>query len=191
MDRMYNIITYHPKVKHWNDEILTKRKTKTKHHRNVRPTAAAHTPPRSLSRIFILSCTVTSLQLLFRSLSLLHLRFDPITLSKGNTVNSKTRQNNATQVNRRLETAGCVQFVGRGGEGGTEGWQLGRAVTQAERNKPSWSHKYVPLASQTAAAGRPRIIGFALVPYINARIYFYAYNGIRVGKNSRWREGLL
>jgi hypothetical protein len=39
-----------------------------------------------------------SLQLFFASLSLLHLRFDSIMLSKCNIMNSKIRENNTTQV---------------------------------------------------------------------------------------------
>jgi hypothetical protein len=46
---------------------------------------------------FFSSATIT-LQLVFASLSLLHLRFGFIMLSKGSIINNKTRRNNMTQV---------------------------------------------------------------------------------------------
>jgi hypothetical protein len=65
---------------------------------NVRLTAATLIPPRILSRIFIFSPGLKTLQLFFASLSLLCLRFDSIMLSKGNIIDSKMRENNTTQV---------------------------------------------------------------------------------------------
>jgi hypothetical protein len=53
----------------------------------------------NLSRIFIFSSYVITLQLFFVSLSLLYLRFDSLMLFKGNVINSEIRENSTTQVN--------------------------------------------------------------------------------------------
>jgi hypothetical protein len=58
---------------------------------NAMPTATAHTQLRSVSRTFILSSSVKTLQLFFVSLSLLHLSFYSITLSKCRITNGKIR----------------------------------------------------------------------------------------------------
>jgi hypothetical protein len=63
------------------------------------PFAAALIPLHSLSRIFIFSSSVITVQLFFASLSLLRLHFYSIMLSKGNIINIKIRENGMTQIN--------------------------------------------------------------------------------------------
>jgi hypothetical protein len=143
-DCMYNVTKCRRKVKHWS-KITMESQTLKQNIIVMSGQLLLRTHHRAACLKSVSSSSVTTSQLFFTSLLLLHLRFDPVTLSKGNTINSKTRQNNTTQVNRRLETAGCVQFVRRRGEE-TEGLQLGWAFTLLhtlkETNQASHTNTY-------------------------------------------------
>jgi hypothetical protein len=120
---------YHRKVRHWS-KILTENQILKQNIIVMSDQLLLRTYNSAayIESLFLWSNATTS-QLFFASLLLLYLRFDPITLSKGNMINSKTRQNNATQVDSRPGDA-CGLRGKRGKErGGGGGRQLSWALT--------------------------------------------------------------